>query len=168
MIGSPELIVTPLSFLDTVEIWREFADAMGKTALQAAYGAHWPRLPVTGERVYSFKAPTCGTEGVTIGWASLLYNPLEQVTLHSHGIFPEYQRLKLTKPLTNLSKSLGFSETPCVALCAHILDSNPEYQTWMRQNHVKRGWKAAGRITLPEGYDVYVILREDWPPREQV
>lgn len=135
---------------------------MGQNALHIAYGPRWPRLPIENELVYSFKVPTCGNTGEIVGWASLTPDPFGQVTYHSHGIFPVYQRLKLTKPLTDLSKSLGFTETNCVALCAHILDTNVDYQAWMRANHVQRGWKAAGRITLPEGYDVYVILREDW------
>jgi hypothetical protein len=157
-----DLVVTRLTFLETVELWHEFAESMGKDALRVAYGPRWPRLPFDNELVYSFKVPTCGGEGEIVGWASLIPDVFGQVTYHSHGIFPQYQKLKLTKPLTDLSKALGFSETNCVALCAHILDTNTEYQAWFRENYEKRGWKPAGRVTLPEGYDVYVILRKDW------
>lgn len=157
-----DLRVKELSFLQAVQLWKDYAEAVGQDTLHAAYGSHWPRFPVHGERIYEFCIPTCGTIGERVGWASLIYEPTERVTWHSHGIFPAYQKLKLTYPLTHISKGFGFSETPCLAVGAKILDTNTSYQAWMREHHVERGWKAAGRVTLPEGYDVYVILREDW------
>lgn len=157
-------ILTPklLSLPETIDMWDEYAKVLGSDALHEAYGPRWPRPPYPTELVYEFRVPTCGAAGVFVGWASLLYSPLEQVTWHSHGILPEFQRQRMTKPLTDLSKGLGFSETPCLALGAKILDTNATYQAWMRENHVARGWKAAGRVTLPTAYDMYVILREDW------
>lgn len=156
--------LTPTLLLpyEAVELWYAYSKELGPEKLQAAYGSHWPRPPIADEQVFEFRVPTCGGTGELVGWASLLYDPTEQVTWHSHGIFPEFQRQKMTKPLTDLSKSLGFSETPCLALGAKILDTNATYQAWMRENHTTRGWKPAGRVTLPIGYDVYVIMREDW------
>lgn len=156
------LTATRLSIPETIDLWAAYSEALGVAELHASYGERWPRMPFPDEQVYEFRVPTCGGTGELVGWASLLYSPMEQITWHSHGIYPEFQRQKMTKPLTDLSKGLGFSETPCVALGAKILDTNSGYQAWMRQNHVARGWKAAGRVTLPTAYDMYVILREDW------
>lgn len=154
----------PLGETRTKEMWDHFAESVGPKVLQAAYGDHWPRPKLSWELVFEFR----GGAGEQYGWGSLIYDPTELVTWHTHGVFPQFKGQEISAQITRALRATAFRATPCIALCCKILDTNPRGQRWMREENPNKGWVPAGRIALPApGYDVYSFSRDYWEQNEQ-
>lgn len=157
------LVVAELSHLEAKQCWADYAEALGSEDLHNAYGHHWPREPIFGEHIFEFRIPTCGELATPVGWGSLLWDAAEQVTWLSLGVLPDAQAKGLRFDISAWLRGWAFRNTECAAVGCKILDTNPVFQTWMREKSNLHGWNYAGRITLPEpAYDVHMFLRETW------